>query len=422
MVEARLAQMRATVPGAVAEVCRILRAAGHQAWTVGGAVRDLLLDQEPGDWDVTTEALPDEVMSLFERTFPTGIEHGTITVLMGQGAERQTIEVTTFRGEGDYTDSRRPDSVHFGVTLDEDLERRDFVINAMAFDPVDGTLYDPFGGAEDIRAGRIRAVGRASERFSEDGLRVMRAVRFVSVLDFELDAETEAGIRPALESLAQVAQERVRVELLKLLAGKAAGRALRIAAANGVLDVILPELDWRADAEERWSRIDICEADPVLRLALLLEGMSEELLEANLRRLTMSNEDRRRLVAMLRHHDELLAEPELDDAALRAHLARVGRAAVDDHLAVLDARARQAGHRRLAEVVARARELMAAGVALAVRELDIDGKRVMALSGLKGRVIGDILEALLAEVLVEPSHNRAEYLDARVPELAERLS
>src|SRR5687768_9284222 len=163
------------------------------------------------DWDVATSALPDQVQALFRKTIPTGIQHGTVTVRL-QG---ESIEVTTFRGEGAYTDGRRPDSVSFGVPLDEDLARRDFVINAMAFDPVAGRLHDPFGGRADLEAGRLRAVGDPAERFREDGLRVMRAVRFVATLELALDPATESAIPAGLPSLAKVSQERVREELRK---------------------------------------------------------------------------------------------------------------------------------------------------------------------------------------------------------------
>ena len=192
--DADLERLDALVPDPVREVCRVLGEAGHQAVAVGGAVRDALLGRQPGDWDVATSAAPDQVVGLFRRTIPTGIQHGTVTVMAGRGPERLAVEVTTFRGEGAYSDARRPDQVVFGVPLDEDLARRDFVANAIAWDPIGRRLHDPFGGRDDLAARVLRAVGDPAARFGEDGLRIVRAIRFVAVLGFTLDPATEAAI------------------------------------------------------------------------------------------------------------------------------------------------------------------------------------------------------------------------------------
>ncbi|HEY4243790.1 MAG TPA: hypothetical protein VGM88_28450, partial [Kofleriaceae bacterium] len=238
-------RLAAAVPERVRKVCATLSEAGFQTVTVGGAVRDALLGREPGDWDVATAARPEDVIAAFPRTFPTGIQHGTVTVMM----DKDPIEVTTFRGEGAYSDARRPDHVVFGVPLVEDLARRDLVVNAMAFDPATGELHDPFGGIADLAAKRLRAVGHGSNqhqiavaRFSEDGLRVMRAVRFAAVLEFELDAETERGIGESvvLASLSRVSRERVSDELRKLLAARQPSRGLAIARRTGIIGNILP--------------------------------------------------------------------------------------------------------------------------------------------------------------------------------------
>jgi tRNA nucleotidyltransferase (CCA-adding enzyme) len=208
-----LERLAGAVPPGVRFVCEQLQKAGHEAVTVGGAVRDAMLGRDPGDWDVATSAHPDAVLALFDHTIPTGLQHGTVTVVVGRGKAREAIEVTTYRGEGAYHDGRRPESVTFGVPLDEDLARRDLVVNAIAYDPVRRTLHDPFDGRGDIAARRLRAVGDATARFTEDGLRVMRAIRFAATLGFELDAATEAAIPAALPSLAKVSRERVKVEL-----------------------------------------------------------------------------------------------------------------------------------------------------------------------------------------------------------------
>ncbi|HVV82856.1 MAG TPA: hypothetical protein VHE35_07235, partial [Kofleriaceae bacterium] len=239
--EALLERLDRSVPPAVRDVCRVLSAAGHQAIAVGGAVRDALLGRPAEDWDVATSAHPDEVVRLFPRTIPTGMAHGTVTVMAGRGDGRHAVEVTTFRGEGAYDDARRPSSVTFGVPLVEDLARRDLVVNAIAYDPIARVVHDPFDGRGDLAARRLRAVGDPVARFTEDGLRVMRAIRFAATLEFELDRDTEAAIPAALPSLARVSRERVKVELDKLLSARAPGASLEIARRTGVLDLVVPE-------------------------------------------------------------------------------------------------------------------------------------------------------------------------------------
>src|SRR5436305_1950707 len=203
----------ALVPEDVMAVLRGLRAGGKQAWIAGGAVRDLLrLGKTPQDFDVATDARPEEVARLFPRVIPTGVQHGTVTVLSGE----HKIEVTTFRGEGPYLDGRRPSSVTFLGDIDGDLARRDFTVNAMAWDPIAGVLKDPFSGAEDLRRCLLRAVGDPLARFREDGLRPLRAVRFACTLRLALDPATRRANPAALDVFSKVATERVRYELITL--------------------------------------------------------------------------------------------------------------------------------------------------------------------------------------------------------------
>lgn len=206
------------LPQGVERVRRTLWAAGHQAYPVGGCVRDLLLGRVPGDYDVTTSALPDRVEALFDRTVPTGKRHGTITVLTEDGP----IEVTTFRREAGYADGRHPEAVTFDASLAEDLARRDFTINAMALDE-DGNIIDPFGGQEDLGRRRIRCVGDPERRFSEDALRMYRAVRFAAQLEFEIEARTLAAIRACAPLASGVSGERVRAELEKTICSPCPG-------------------------------------------------------------------------------------------------------------------------------------------------------------------------------------------------------
>ncbi|MCP4445749.1 MAG: hypothetical protein GY811_10470 [Myxococcales bacterium] len=407
--------MQSKVPASVQGVCRRLRGAGFEAWIVGGAVRDLVLGKTPSDWDVATDALPEAVLGLFEKTIATGLQHGTVTALVGRGGARTPVEVTTFRGEGAYSDARRPDRVDFGVPLDEDLKRRDFVMNAMAYDPLDDVVHDPYDGVGDLEKRLIRAVGVAEERFAEDGLRVMRAVRFVSALDFSLHTQTEEALSKALDALSKVAMERVRVELLKLLAGPGALRALRVAERNQVLLTVLPELDFGA-FEEALARIAISCPDPVLRLATLLWGGQDASLDALLRHLKMSNEERKRVVAMLRYLGQFESCCSTDQG-LREFLSLVGRKAAPDVLALLVQEATRVTDDGTLRAVRRAKEILTSGDALELGELAISGRRLMELFDVRGPIVGETLRALLGAVLQDPRRNEAEYLEKAAVEL-----
>jgi tRNA nucleotidyltransferase (CCA-adding enzyme) len=414
------ARLRTSVPDDVREVCRVLQAGGFEAVTVGGAVRDALLGRAPGDWDVATSAHPDEVIARFKRTIPTGLQHGTVTVMVGKGASRQGVEVTTFRGEGAYSDARRPDSVTFGVPLDEDLARRDFVINAIAYDPIADAIHDPFGGAADLAARIVRAVGDPVARFTEDGLRVMRAVRFAAVLGFALDAATEAAIPAALGSLAKVSMERVHDELVKLMGAPRPSAGLAIARRAGVFGVIAPEL--AVLGEDTLALVDAVR-DPVLRVAALWTAIGDReamargderaaaqgdaalarAVEAAMKRLKFSNEDRDRIVRAARVWAAPW-RPTWSDAGVRRVVAGVGRARAADAIALW----RAGGGTELA---ARAEASLAAEEALAPGELAIGGGDVMALLGIPpGRRVGEIIAALMERVIEEPGLNTREAL------------
>ena len=435
-VRARLA---AAVPANVRAVCKTLAAAGHQAVAVGGAVRDAILGRTPGDWDVATSARPDEVIALVPHTVPTGLAHGTVTVVTGRGAASH-VEVTTFRGEGAYSDARRPDHVTFGVPLVDDLARRDLRVNAIAYDPslgtADGAVIDPYGGRTDIAERRLRAVGPtgrvyddAVARFTEDGLRVMRAVRFAAALEFELDPDTERGIGPALPSLARVSKERICDELRKILATRQPSRALAIAERTGILALILPEHEvglaaWAAargaDAAgqlARWlARVD--DAVPEARLAALLAELadpdpalrrldrrSQRAAEAVLRRLKFSNDEIAAASVAIGTAGAVLAAG-WTDAEIRRLLADATR----PHAPVAVALWRADGAAELAD---RAAAILARGDALAVAELAVTGKDLMAaLTMAPGPLIGRLLAALLERVLDDPSLNQPPALVA----------
>ncbi|MBR0153830.1 MAG: CCA tRNA nucleotidyltransferase, partial [Lachnospiraceae bacterium] len=225
------------IPANAELILRSLEEAGHEAYIVGGCVRDALLGREPQDWDITTSALPEQVQALFRRTIDTGIQHGTVTVMFG----KEAYEVTTYRIDGEYHDGRHPDQVTFTRSLEEDLKRRDFTINAMAYNPKRG-LVDLFGGQKDLAERVIRAVGDARERFSEDALRMLRAVRFAGQLGFAIEEGTLEGIRALAPTLAKISQERIREELTKLLLSPQP-ELLETAIDTGMTAVILPEAD-----------------------------------------------------------------------------------------------------------------------------------------------------------------------------------
>jgi tRNA nucleotidyltransferase (CCA-adding enzyme) len=419
-VRARLA---AAVPANVREVCRTLTAAGHQSVTVGGAVRDAILGRTPGDWDVATAATPDQVMALFKRTVPTGIQHGTVTIVTGRGIESH-VEVTTFRGEGAYTDARRPDHVRFGVPLVEDLARRDFRVNAMAYDPAADQLIDPYDGRRDLDERMLRAVGPTGDvyqdavaRFTEDGLRVMRAVRFASALDFALDPDTERGIGPALPSLAKVSRERVSDELRKLLAARAPSLGLRIAERSKILALIAPELAAGLTSPaviEHWlARVDA--AAPEIRLGAMFAELAPR--EASTRL------DRR----LVDHASQVLKALKFsnDEAALAATLVALSQATLVPAWTPEEARKLLADVTRPRVAAAQAfltadgASALAALVAtvaadpIAVGELAIAGKELIATLDMKpGPLVGRILTVLLDRVFADPSLNTRETLIA----------
>ena len=225
-------------PDGALAVVRTLHTQGYEAYLVGGCVRDRFLVRAVNDWDVATDAEPETVLDLFERTIPTGLQHGTVTVMQG----KMPIEVTTYRVEVGYSDGRRPDVVHYTRVLEDDLSRRDFTVNAMAWDPSSGRIVDPFHGRQDLTDRSIRAVGRARERFDEDGLRALRAVRFACVLDFSVDPETWAAIPATMATFRRVSAERIRVEFMKIVDSPRIGWGVNALRDSGLLAEFLPEV------------------------------------------------------------------------------------------------------------------------------------------------------------------------------------
>ncbi len=417
---------RAAFPEPILDVLRRLGGAGHRSWLVGGAVRDLLLHRrrEAADFDVATPATPEQVMALFARVVPTGIAHGTVTVLVGD----EKIEVTTFRGEGEYLDGRRPNSVTFHTDLEADLARRDLTMNAMAFDPLAVEFRDPFGGREDMRRRRVRAVGVPEERFGEDGLRPMRAVRFAAQLGYELEPGTRAAIPATLAVVRKVAVERIATELEKLLVAPHAARGIALLRTSGLLGVIVPEV-------AALPRTALAHAEAVLRhvppqatprFAALLHGLGAEAAQRLLVDLRYARRVSDEVGALLRSHACRAGDPPgalpIDAAEVRRWLSRVTPPRLDAQLALLSAEARSLPtHRRAAagrevkKVQAAARGVLATAPPLSTQALALDGRAVVALlGGNPGPHVGEALRHLLDRVLADPSANTPEALSAEL--------
>ncbi len=405
--EARERLIAVDIPPAIMAVLETLDGSGYHGVVVGGAVRDALLGESGGDWDVASNATPDEVVALFPKTIPTGIEHGTVTVMSGRGDDRHAIELTTFRGEGEYHDGRRPSEVRFLRDLVDDLARRDLTINAFAWDPVNAVFTDAFGGLDDLQAGLIRAVGDPARRFAEDGLRTMRAVRFAATMGFALAPETEAAIAGALAVFDKVSRERVRVELVKLLCATRPSLGLAPMANTGLWDRVLAPLG-EPVRSETIAAVDRLPARPMLRLARLLWPVRHERaqLEDVLDRLKPSRDERARALRLTAPViDELAQASELLDpgagACIRRIVAEIERSYLDDALDLLelDERARS----RLADALV--------GAALTGKELAIKGgDLIRAKIATPGKQLGEMLDALLDWVLEDPARNTPDAL------------
>ena len=437
-------------------MCRRLSKHGHHAWVVGGCLRDLLLGRPVNDWDLATSALPGEVQASFERVIPTGVAHGTVTVLY----EGEKYEVTTLRGEGAYSDGRRPDDVFFVRDIHEDLARRDFTVNAIAYDPLDDRLEDPFDGLGDLDRGVLRAVGDPRERFGEDGLRVLRAARFVATLELDLEPDTEGAIPGALGTYRKVSHERVRDEWTKTMKAREPSRAFEVMRRTGILEVTLPELLDQVGCEQNawhaydvWTHtmkcLDAADGDAVVRIAALLhdlgkprsrarspktgdytfyhhEKLGADMADRWLRDYRFSNDERVRIVALVRHH-LVCYDPSWSDAAVRRFIQRVGASEIDPLLRLARADTLAKGRpvdddlAGLDELRARVDRALAAGAALSTRDLAVKGEDVMARLGIPpGKRVGEILKALLERVIEEPALNERERLLELVDESGKR--
>lgn len=394
------------IPAPVIELCRTLARHGHRGWVVGGCLRDLLRGQPAADWDLATDARPDQVVAIFPRVIPTGIQHGTVTV-RHRGA---SYELTTLRGEGAYSDGRRPDSVEYVSDIREDLSRRDFTVNALAYDPVADALEDPFAGLRDLEAKLIRAVGEPARRFSEDGLRVLRAARFSASLEFELDAATEAAIEPTLPTFQKVSAERVRDEWTKAFKAREPSRAFRVMQRTGILDAVYPALAAQ-DLQAALAAVDDSPRDPILRLAALLYPLRNDASVTDwLTRYRYANAERERVLRLLRF--ALPDSANFTPADVRRHARAVGRPSLAELGAFGIVVARHFAPEQTPAAERLAAAMQEIGPApLSTRELALDGHGLMTELALQpGPVLGKLLDALLERTLDQPELNTRERL------------
>lgn len=434
--------MKIQLPDKVHKIIKTLQAAGFEAYAVGGCVRDSILGREPNDWDITTSARPQETKRLFSRTIDTGIQHGTVTVMM----DKEGFEVTTYRIDGEYEDSRHPKEVTFTASLEEDLKRRDFTINAMAYNDQDG-LVDIFGGIRDIETGVIRCVGNARERFTEDALRMLRAVRFSAQLGYRIDEKTADAIKELAPSLHKISAERIQAELIKLVTSPHPDY-LRIAYETGITKEVLPEFDLCMETpqnnphhcynvgEHILHSMLAVKPDKVLRLGMLFhdigkpqtltideEGIThnkmhpvvgEEMTKKILRRLKFDNDTIDKVSKIVLYHDQEIA---LTDTGVRRAVNRMGEDIFPMILAVHRADiSAQSDYKKEEKLEKLAYiEQMYEGIcnrkeAVSLKDLAVTGSDLIALGIQPGRQIGEILHELLELVLEDPAHNTREEL------------
>ena len=440
--------MQIKLPEDVKFIIDRLKNAGYDAYAVGGCVRDSLLGRTPNDWDITTSAKPEETKALFSRTIDTGIQHGTVTVML----HRNGYEVTTYRVDGEYEDSRHPKEVTFTVDLTEDLKRRDFTINAMAYNETAG-LVDVFGGAEDLKNGVVRCVGNAEERFDEDALRIMRAVRFSAQLGFVMEEKTKAAIRIYAPRLQKVSAERIQVELTKLVESPNPDY-LRVAWETGITAEILPEFDrlmqlpqnnphhcysagqhtlhaMKAIAGNAGGR-----ADKYLVLAALFHDfgkaacrttdekgidhfyghaeISAQMAKQILKRLRYDNDTIDKVSWLVQWHD---MEIQPEKKAVRRAVSKIGRECFVPLLCLkqadLDAQSSYGKEEKpswLDKLYIIYEEICRDQDCLSLKELAVNGRDLIQAGVRPGPALGEVLSGMLELVLEEPSRNTKEYL------------
>jgi len=450
-------ETKLAVPQEVLALHEVLKKAGFEAYLVGGCVRDLLIGREPKDWDITTNAKPEEIQKLFEETFYEN-DYGTVGVVtQSENPRLKVIEITPYRIEGKYSNARHPDEVKFSDNLSEDLKRRDLTINAIAYDPSTETLVDEHGGQDDLKARRVATVGNPHERFEEDALRMLRAVRIAAELDFVIEAKTMEGIAAQAAQLAKISRERVRDELVRILQSDRPMQALYVAQKLGILKYVIPELEEGIGcAQNQAHSFDVFEhlmralqhaADKKwaldVRLAALLHDVGKpatrvwsdekkdwtfyghDVVSAKMAKRIMNDlkfpkEMIEKVSTLVRLHMFFSDPDQITLSAVRRTIARVGTENITDllNLRVCDriGTGRPKAHPfRLRKYMSMVDEAMRDPVSVAM--LKINGGKIIELGEKPGPRIGWILHALLEEVLDDPAKNTEEYLEKRASEL-----
>ncbi len=437
------------LPDKVRYIITKLEAAGYEAYAVGGCVRDSLLRRTPSDWDVTTSAKPQQIKAVFRHTIDTGIQHGTVTVML----DREGFEVTTYRIDGEYEDSRHPKEVIFTANLIEDLKRRDFTINAFAYNDQSG-IVDAFDGIKDLHQGIIRCVGEASERFGEDALRMLRAVRFSAQLGFSIAEDTRSAIRALAPSLVKISAERIQAELVKLLVSDHPDH-MRDAYGLGITAVILPELDAAFATQQHnphhqytvgehlMQSLLHTRSDKSLRIAALLHDIGkpstrttdedgidhfhghvevgEQMAVDILKRLKFDNDTIDKVQKYVRYHDY---KPETNARSVRRAINRIGETYFPQVMEIrrADTLAQSLYEReeklaQIDEIMRLYTQIMEARQCISLKTLEITGNDLIALGVPRGKRIGEILNHLLDEVLQNPENNMHEYLIEKAKEM-----
>lgn len=388
------------------EVCKILNEHKYQAFIVGGCVRDLLLGQKPKDWDITTDASPQKVLEIFPKTIPTGLQHGTVTVCMGEGVENH-FEVTTFRIEGEYSDGRRPDEVFFVNNVEHDLARRDLTINAIAYDPIADRFVDPYEGVQDLRLRTIRAVGNSVARFQEDGLRIMRAARFAARFNYTMQSETFQGMVYSIDTLKKVSKERVNDELCKILMSDNPAYGLQLLKDCGALDIACPLLAGRQLPLLHCQ--DECKGPLEVRLAFLYNKLPAPQVQQELLNLKFSNKEIKRTVFLLELVEKFYILQEINTVL-----------AYKDFMAFLKNQSPDPWDQTLQQFLQLAEPMgIEAGrlldsyrneVVLSRKEMQINGDDLLAAGMSAGPRIKKALNECYLEILRNPEHNTKQHL------------
>lgn len=385
------------------EVCKILNEHKYQAFIVGGCVRDLLLGQKPKDWDITTDASPQKVMEIFQKTIPTGLQHGTVTVCMGEGIENH-FEVTTFRIEGEYSDGRRPDEVIFVMNVEQDLARRDLTINAIAYDPLTNICVDPFHGIEDLQRGLIRAVGNPAIRFQEDGLRIMRVARFAARFGYQVEKETIRGMSENLETLKRVSKERIRDELCKTLMASNPNIGLRILSSTGALKIASPSLRFHPEANDfPWA------GELETRIAILYLHRLQEV-ESELELLKFSNREIKKVLLLQELFGRYMRAKTRNggSGAYKVFISIIKNRPIDDYESTL--RQFIIFGESLGYPVQEWLNLYQNEVVFARKEMQINGNDLMEAGMPAGPKLKTVLDECYREILNHPEHNTKAYL------------